>query len=724
MITGTDRYYAIVKLPNGTYAPVNLKAEQYTTSEVQDLYNNVIDRAQLTQKENTKEELLYNDQWNTELQGKLFISNKPGYVINIEVNQYGRPQINLSKRQKDKSYNLITRVELSKDVVNDTDLTSEQKMQTLINDFNNDQAVKGEKVKVGVGNFRQSFADGTSVEDIVSKTGTAVLINVIEKQKLQITGDDAGIQASQDIAFINPAKPTNIVEPTTTPIAEELGDDSIIGLSDEEFDIQLKEEFVNFKKEFKEQLVNKLVRGIELNEREVTVYKYLESSINMMVATAGGANSKIAEEIVVDSPLMLAEQELKIYREELLEGVPLKDQPKALRKSKEYKRLNAKYKALAKSANKILSAEKTPQDIEDIDTFIDWTAYTLPAFITIEDLNTIQDNFQSQNQRVGAFMLNMSHIGNGVNINGTIYTNRLSPFKYHEAFHGVFRMLLTDEQIAQYRNIAKKEVKAKLRAEGKSFKKELGIFRNSASTYAEMTEKQLENEYYEEYLADEFEKFKMDPKSSNVDAEVKSFFTRLIEWIKSLFSSVSQSELQTLFQNIDSGKFQSASLVQNEFTSALSTGPVVANALLPYASSQLVDKNNNIRTGSLFLDSDIANPFIRSMAAMYLTRTEKIKGAYNRAEQLELLMDDFQYLYNPANPANESLTEQQLIELGNIQDSFDIYPEEIIKAVTAQLNVIGQISGDETYTLDEFEDSSVYVSSPDICPITFTQKKL
>ena len=706
MITGTDRYYAIVKLPNGTYAPVNLKAEQYTASEVQGLYNNVIDRAQLTQKENTKEELLYNDQWNTELQGKLFISNKPGYVINIEVNQYGRPQINLSKRQKDKSYNLITRVELSKDVVNDTDLTSEQKMQTLIDLFNNDQAARGEAVKVKVGNFRQSFADGTSVEDIVSKTGTAVLINVIERQKLQITGDDAGIQASQDIAFINPAKPTNIVEPTTTPIAEELGDDSIIGLSDEEFDIQLEEEFVNFKKEFKEQLVNKLVRGIELNEREVEVYKYLESSINMMVATAGGANSKVAEEVVLDSPLMLAEQELKIYREELLEGVPLKDQPKALRKSKEYKRLNAKYKALAKSANKILSAEKTPQDIEDIDTFIDWTAYTLPAFITIEDLNTIQDNFQSQNQRVGAFMLNMSHIANGVDINGTIYTSRLSPFKYHEAFHGVFRMLLTDEQIAQYRNIAKKEVRAKLRAEGKSFKKELSIFRNSASTYAEMTEKQLENEYYEEYLADEFEKFKMDPKSSNVDAEVKSFFTRLIEWIKSLFSSVSQSELQTLFQNIDSGKFQSASLVQNEFTSALSTGPVVANALLPYASSQLVDKNNNIRTGSLFLDSDIANPFIRSMAAMYLTRTEKIKGAYNRAEQLELLMDDFQYLYNPANPANESLTEQQLIELGNIQDSFDIYPEEIIKAVTAQLNVIGQISGDETYTLDEFEDSS------------------
>ena len=35
MINGTDRYYAIVKLPNGTYAPVNLKADQYEMAEVQ-----------------------------------------------------------------------------------------------------------------------------------------------------------------------------------------------------------------------------------------------------------------------------------------------------------------------------------------------------------------------------------------------------------------------------------------------------------------------------------------------------------------------------------------------------------------------------------------------------------------------------------------------------------------------------------------------------------------
>ena len=706
MINGTDRYYAIVKLPNGTYAPVNLKADQYEMAEVQGLYNDLIDRAQLTQKDNPKNEVLFNDQWNTDLLNRLYISNKPGYLINFEVNQYGRPQLVLNKKQSDKSYKLITRVELSKDKVNDTELTSEQKIQSLINDFNTAQETRAEAVKINAGNLRKSFRSEAEVETILENTSTAVLPNVIERQKIQMTGDAAEIQASKDVAFINPSDPTNIVVPNSNPIAEEIGDDSINGLSEEEFKLQIEEDFVNLDQDFVNQLVNKLVRGIELNDRETTIYKGLESKINLMVITAGGANSQQVEEVVTDSPLMVAQRQLKELKAELLEGVPVKEHPKTLRASKEYQKLKAKYKALAKAANKVITTEKTQQEVEDIDKFLDWTAYTLPSFITVEDIDTIEDNFQSENKRVGAFMLDMSHIADGVDINGTIYTSKLSPYKYHEAFHGVFRMLLTDEQIATYRSIARKEVRAKLRAEGKSFKKELEIFRNSASTYTNMTQKELENEYYEEYLADEFEKFKMSPKSTNTDTEIKSFFTRLIEWIKALFNPIAQGELQTLFESIDAGKYQSADLVQNEFTSSIVNGPVFANALIPYASNQLKDKNNTIRTGSLFLDSDIANPLVRSMAAMYLDAVEKTEGAYNPKEIMDQLMDDFQYLYNPANPVNASLTEQQLIELNNIQDSFDIYPEEILKAVTSQLNLIGQINADETYTLDEFEDSS------------------
>ena len=57
--------------------------------------------------------------------------------------------------------------------------------------------------------------------------------------------------------------------------------------------------------------------------------------------------------------------------------------------------------------------------------------------------------------------------------NGTIYTGANSPFRYHEAFHGVFRMLLTQEQIDRYRKFAKIELKAKY---GSQYKTELEKF--------------------------------------------------------------------------------------------------------------------------------------------------------------------------------------------------------------------------------------------------------
>ena len=50
-----------------------------------------------------------------------------------------------------------------------------------------------------------------------------------------------------------------------------------------------------------------------------------------------------------------------------------------------------------------------------------------------------------------------------------------------------------------------------------------------------MSESELIREYYEEYLADEFEKFKTDPTNTKTDSSVKSLFTRILDWIKSVF---------------------------------------------------------------------------------------------------------------------------------------------------------------------------------------------
>ena len=108
-------------------------------------------------------------------------------------------------------------------------------------------------------------------------------------------------------------------------------------------------------------------------------------------------------------------------------------------------------------------------------------------------------------------------------VTGKIYTGPNSPFRYHEAFHGVYRMLLTPAEQANYLRIASKEKRSKLRAEGKTLSSELQKFRNSSSVYTNMSQKRLEREYFEEYIADEFELFKTGPLNTNTSSEIKLY---------------------------------------------------------------------------------------------------------------------------------------------------------------------------------------------------------
>jgi len=411
---------------------------------------------------------------------------------------------------------------------------------------------------------------------------------------------------------------------------------------------------------------------------------------------------------VESSPLSKAKVELESLRVKLTEGVDGRSQRKVLKQSEEYQKLKEKVKKLGKISNKILPASQlTGLQVEEIDAFTAWAQGALPSFITIKDLTQLANNQKAGGQRVGAFVLGLKNIAGGMTIDGTIYTGANSPFKYHEAFHGVFTLLLEQEEIVKYRSIARKEVRAKLRAEGKTFKTELEIFRNSADTYTDMTEKELMNEYYDEYLADEFEKFKMNPKKTKTSAEVKSLFTKILEFIKGIFSVRSQDELSTLFENIDAGKYQNAPIASNEFTNSLQEGITLEkNALVPYATIQK-EAEGNIRTGYLYLDNDIADPMISSIAAMYLDKTSRIKEpTYSPAVVMDELMDDFAWMYNPSNSINLDKSDIEIQKLEEIEQAFDIYDEEIKIQVAALLNILGDQINESEYTLDELEDST------------------
>ena len=704
---GTDRYIAIVQLPDGSYRPVNLKARTYNKSQRDDLASKLVDRAQKTKKENLDEngkakDLAYNTQFNEEdIRGSVFISAKAGYNISLQVTPWGKLQLQLYNTDIGKQVGDTITVDIpaadSKSFVSDSSINGY--IQTLINDFNNNAEIAASKNKISNNNFRQSFPTQVSAADLIDATTTNVRPEVVLNSSARATGDSSAIQAEKDKGDIK-EDVVEVVEESN--FTSEEAEFSLLDLSDPAFAEFAAKDFITLPSEYINHIVNKIVRdGVEnLTPREVEVYNMRAATINVMVSKRGGEGSQPTQEV---SKLEDVKQKLDILKIQLLEGVAPKDRGKTLRTNEEYQKLLAQRKAIEKEANKIMSSsDLSLSDIEDIDVFTDWAASNLPSFINIADITTLGNNLKAGGVRVGAFVLGLNHVAGGQNVSGTIYTGAKSPYKYHEAFHGVFRMLLSNEEIAKYRSIARKEVRAKLRAEGKSFEKELQKFKNSADTYSNMTRKQLENEYYEEYLADEFEKFKIDPKSTNTDASVKSLFTRIIEWIQGVFNSYSKNELRTLFENIDSGKFKGAQIANNEFTTALDVGTTIeANALIPHDS---ISKDGSL--GYIYLDSDIADPLIRNISAMFLQRISGLTESYSPAVQMDSILDDFEWLYSLDNPINENKTDLQKEKLIEIQSAFDNYGDEIRNQSIQYINQISDKANEEEFQVEEFEDST------------------
>lgn len=186
----------------------------------------------------------------------------------------------------------------------------------------------------------------------------------------------------------------------------------------------------------------------------------------------------------------------------------------------------------------------------------EWVKSVLPETIAVEELNGLFDNIVKHGTTFGAFMDNV------------IYLSKNAPLgtEYHEAFHAVFRLLSTESEIKTYLNIAKRE-------RGKVSAKELNEFRNAATNRANLTTQELEDLYYEEYLA---EKFKNWMKSKTSGSLLNKLFKKIANWIKGILGR--KTELDTLFADIATGKFRTAVPVTNRFTNR-NMGP--AFALVP-----------------------------------------------------------------------------------------------------------------------------------------------
>jgi hypothetical protein len=352
----------------------------------------------------------------------------------------------------------------------------------------------------------------------------------------------------------------------------------------------------------------------------------------------------------------------------------IKPQLEILRNKQEkvIKAINAITLGIGKTGNKLVASEAIA-----VDVLVEWVTKNLPDFIDTQDIRELGVKLKNEGINVGQFSIHLNNIANNMKVAGTIYTGAPSTVLYHESFHAVFRLLLTPEQQDKFLAIAKKAVKAELRESGLSLTNELNQLREQYPKYKDYTNEELEKVYYEEWMADQFERFKINPKSSSVEPVVKSWFNRIKEWIKAILNRFSKNELSSLFDQIDSGKFKDAPLQSNEFTRHGQEGVTLD-----------VYKNltKSFGTSPSFLDPLAARDLIKLITGTYITRAGAADD-YVVEDILDDLIYDYEQLYKPSNEVYAEYSEIQKQQLKDIYDTLRYQGgQEVKDGVTQYIN--------------------------------------
>lgn len=182
----------------------------------------------------------------------------------------------------------------------------------------------------------------------------------------------------------------------------------------------------------------------------------------------------------------------------------------------------------------------TPQDIQ---SEVDWLRANLPMLGL--DVDSLKD------------IVNLTEIDGavlGMMLNKMIYLNKALPAKgvvYHEAFHGVFRYLLTD---SERKNLVQQVIDNKKNGEKftpqavRKFAKERNL--------AEQDYQKLVELIAEEILADGFQNYMLQEKP----AAPKTLLQRFFEMLKKIlnFFVKNQNNINNLYANIKTGKYSTA----------------------------------------------------------------------------------------------------------------------------------------------------------------------
>ena len=711
-------YVAVIQLPNGSYSLVEVKAPTMSDEKANNVVSSIKKQVEKTLDENVKTTddnkskpklTSFNHEFNDNLNEELFIANDVGTDVRLSVTPYGELEITLyNKKAFEKKDGKVAIFERKK-LVKGPELDEIKTARDLINYINklstdsksyaktqNDTALikQADKIKLNltVNAFKESIPDkGISSRKILTEyllpAETSYEAKLRKNIKLLMSAtDSAGLdemayRLSTMRKITTKGKASAIIE--DAEVISEVEDTSLAEVTPEVV-ANAYENPELIPESVIQNIATKMLAGEGLTSAEINLY---ENIANDRVNNALGEAEKVEtnnESIKsvylekVNKAKQDAEDYYNIKTLEITAALVSQGQTSAQAKGAAYLAvmndpvylsLVEKYEDLnTNSALAVIPGVWDNYDVEKIDDFIEWGKESLPEQLYIRDtytqnLDALGIKLKDAHYKAGRFLmhgqtvLGINSPGQGLdNLVGEISVGTYNPLKYHEAFHGVFRMLLTDEEIQFYMNLAKKEVRAGMRNGGiklthgvvvKNMNDALKEMRKVHPKYAEMTNAQLEEVIYEEYLANQFDKFKMRPGS--VSNETRSLFQKIIDFLKQLLGFTKEKSIVDLFQEIDSGMFRSKATQNNMFTRSLNSSP--AFAILNIPTGMVTTPSTDTRTGeervmnvTSYIPADQSQKMVFTIGNLFMDRREKSSIA--DAALLDNTISDVIDMYN------------------------------------------------------------------------------
>ena len=779
------RYKAIVKLPNETVSIIELTPAKMSLTQANELAGSIIDRIQETRENNRTEvedqdvptinDVTYNNDFNAGISDNLYLASKIGSTLTIQVAPSGDFQIQYLDRTRKSGKDIFKRTinvggQQENILEQLKDASNIDKLVALINSsiavYNGPQQnnktrildADGKELKVTLDDFRVTIPKSIVSSDVLEQLGqaqTKVESRIRKNASLQVSTNSNNLIPYLEIPNVSVVETPKIAEPKVEKKKDdgdlgelqELIDTDLSDISDDDFESYLENDFTNVPTDVIEKIAFEVSQGNDITTRMAEVVENRQEDFVAILNNIQGEQDKKTPIKPQKSAEQSRVQKLNDLRLELnkqfdsvakAEKARLIEEGKSLAEAnkesvkiaklsvqpieEEIKKLQSSSGALKTIPYKVLD-DYGYQDIEDLQEFIKWTKENLPDFISVDDINQLQLKLYNNSVTVGQFTLSLKDISSGIEgIEGVIFTGENLPFKYHEAFHGVFRTLLSDQEINKFLNIARKEVRAKLRSEGKTLAQALKELRASSAVYNNMSKEELTERLYEEYLADKFQEFKVNnPSTVDTSSEVKSLFTRIIEIIKNIFKRFTQSDLESLFRNINSGKYRRSTVVGNRFTNATLNGATIdapATILLDTKTVEKKTKEGDVVEVTIpqFMPLEDQNRAIGAIINIYRTKLKTADKTANPNIVLEDAVFEYAEMLNPErsfylneeqvnqikNEASQEIIETAApIDYLTIQPTLELYyrglrlhSDQVVEAVKERLELI-----------DSFEDS-------------------